>query len=215
MSLVVFGLTHIDLPVSNLKRSLALYEGVLGFAIRAQKEGIVELESGTMGVRLVEAARPEHRAALRVWVEDPDAAARALVDAGATLIYAVTRTPEQELVAGVRDPDGHTLNVYRPLTEDEYDFIPELPKELTWDPAAEELLKSLLKSVPVLFRALARRRVTKVVEELAETTRRVGREDVIRGFILASPKITRARNRRPLIEHGIDPDQYKADWEAD
>lgn len=215
MPVVVFGLTHVDLPVTNIPRALAFYEGVLGFAVKTRRDGFAELDSGMMAVRLIETSRPEHRSALRVWVNDVDAAAQAAIAAGATLIHGATRTPEQELIAGVRDADGHTISLWRPLTEDEYESAPELPKEMTWDPAAEDLLKSLLKSVPALFRPLARRRVTSTAEELAQRTRRVGREEVIRGFILASPKVTRGRNRRPLIEHGIDPDKYKDDWEAD
>src|SRR5262249_55555252 len=120
-----------------------------------------------------------------------------------------------ELVGVSRDPDGNILQVYRPLTEDEYDAEPEIPKEMTWDADAEALLKSLLKSVPVLFRALARRKITRVAEELAQKTHRVTPEEVIRGTILASAKVTRGRNRKALLEHGVDIDKYQADWDAD
>ncbi len=34
-------------------------------------------------------------------------------------------------------------------------------------------------------------------------------------YILASPKVTRGRNRQPLLDHGIDVDRYQADWDAD
>jgi hypothetical protein len=115
----------------------------------------------------------------------------------------------------VRDPDGNILSVWRELTEDELDVVPALPKELTWTEDAETFLQSLLRSVPALFRALARYRVTREAEALAARTRVVTREEVIRGYILASPKVTRGRNRKPLIEHGVDVDKYKADWDAD
>jgi hypothetical protein len=128
-------------------------------------------------------------------------------------MYPAGRTPDQQLVGAVQDPDGNTIYVWRPLTEDEYGFDPELPKELAWHPEAEELLKSLLRSVPALFRILARRRVVAVAEELAGPTKLVTREEVIRGLILASPRITRERNRKPLVEHGIDVDRYAADWD--
>ncbi|MFO7653172.1 MAG: hypothetical protein R6X25_05045, partial [Candidatus Krumholzibacteriia bacterium] len=55
----------------------------------------------------------------------------------------------------------------RRLTEDEWNFVPELPKQGEWYPDAEDLLQRLLGHVPALFRMLARRKVTRVVEELA------------------------------------------------
>jgi hypothetical protein len=69
-----------------------------------------------------------------------------------------------------------------------------------------------LTRVPSLFRGLARRRVVQEAEELAEA-RAVGREEVIRGYIRSSARITRGRVKKPLIEHGIDPEAYRADFE--
>ena len=37
-------------------------------------------------------------------------------------------TPEQELFAQVTDSDGHILTLWRELSEDEYGYVPELPK---------------------------------------------------------------------------------------
>ncbi|MEP7099780.1 MAG: DUF2621 family protein [Burkholderiales bacterium] len=105
--------------------------------------------------------------------------------------------------------------MWRPLSEDEYDAVPELPKKLVWASDADALLKQLLQGVPALFRALARRKVARVVEELSARSRFVTREEVIRGYILASPRVTRGRSRKPLIDAGIDVDRYQADWDAD
>jgi hypothetical protein len=58
-------------------------------------------------------------------------------------------------------------------------------------------------------------KVSKSGEELAEKTNFVTREEVIRGFILASPRVTRGRNRQPLIDHGIDVAKYAGDWDAE
>lgn len=213
--LVVHGASHVVFPVKSLSKSRAVYAKLLGFPEKASGEGWVDLDAGgTILVRLLEVARPDRTTSIRVQVADVDRAHEALVRAGCTHVVAPTRTPAQEHVAAVKDPDGHVLEVWRPLTEDEYDFVPELPKELSWDPEADALLKSLLRAVPALFRGLARRRVAATAEELAERTRLVTREEVIRGFILASPRVTRGRNRQPLVDHGIDVDAYKADWEA-
>jgi catechol 2,3-dioxygenase-like lactoylglutathione lyase family enzyme len=211
----VFGLSHIDLPVTNLERSLALYAGVLHFGEKGRGDGWADLDAGGCTLRLVVTRRPEHLGAIRVQAPAVDEVVSALIRRGARLVQATLRTPEQTLLAAVRDPDGNNVYVWRPLSEDEYDRVPELPTSLSWQPEAEQLLKNLLLRVPALFRGLARRRVTSVAEELIGPTMQVTREEVIRGFILASPRITRPRNRQPLLDLGIDVDRYQADWDAD
>jgi catechol 2,3-dioxygenase-like lactoylglutathione lyase family enzyme len=210
-----FGLSHVDLPVSDLDKARVLYVDALGFAGRDQGEGWVDLDTGSCSIRLLATRKPEHPVAIRVQSPTVEAALEHLCELGARLHHPATRMPDQSLVGAVRDRDGNTVYVWRALSEDEYDFVPELPKVLTWQPDAEALLKSLLKAVPALFRGLARRRVAAVAEELAAATRFVTREEVIRGYILASPKVTRGRNRKPLVDHGIDVDRYQADWDAD
>lgn len=212
---VIHGLSHVDLPVRDLDQALAIYERVLGFTSRTRGEGHVDLDAGTVTLRLVLAPEAGRRVTLRVQAGTVEAAFDALVRAGCTAVHAAERSPERECLASLRDPDGHTLLVWRPLTEDEYDVVPGLPKELQWTEDAEHLLQSLLKSVPALFRGLARRKVVRVAEELAGARRVVTREEVVRGLILASPRITRGRNRKPLVEHGIDVERYQADWDAD
>lgn len=207
-----FGLSHVDIPVTDLARAKRLYAGVLGFVVRSEGEGWADLDAGAGGLRLLETRRPEHRTAIRVQSPTVETALEHLSRSGTRLVYPAARTADQQLVGAVQDPDGNTIYVWRPLTEDEWGFVPELPVEMAWHPEAEALLKSLLKSVPALFRGLARRRVVAVVEELAERTKFVTREEVIRGFILASPRVTRERNRKPLVEHGVDVDRYAADW---
>jgi predicted enzyme related to lactoylglutathione lyase len=208
------GVSHADVPVTDLARARRLYEGLLGFPERRHGEGWVDLDAGSMCVRLLQTRRPEHRASLRVQVSDVEAAHRALLEAGARPLYEAMRTPDLELCASVADHDGNTITVWRALTEDEWGFVPEVPKQMTWRPEAEELLKSLLKSVPAIFRALARYRVTRVAEELAGSTNLVNNECVVRAFILSNAKITRYRAREPLVKHGYNPDDYREDFEA-
>lgn len=230
-----FGVSHIDLPVSKLDRAVRFYVDGAGLSVRARGEGWADADGGSLLVRLVEVGRAASRlgwgsrgaglpsvsggaggAALRLQAHDVERGVRALVSVGGSLLHPAMRTPQHELLAAVRDPDGHTVYVWRALSEDEYDFVPRLPTELEWRADAEALLRSLLRSVPALFRALARARVTKVAEALAlEARTHVTTEEVVRAFILASPRVTRGRNRRPLLEHGIDVTKYQADWEAE
>jgi predicted enzyme related to lactoylglutathione lyase len=215
MSATFYGLSHIDVPVTSLHRAERIYHHATGFPVQRRGEGWMDIDAGGFLLRLVLTHNPEARATLRLQAPSVEEALAAMVNAGTTLLYGAMRTPDQELIGAVRDPDGNQIYVWRPLTEDEFDFVPELPKEMTWLPEAEDFLKSLLRSIPALFRALARRRVVAVSEELAQGKNLVTREEVIRGFILASPRVTRYRNRQPLIDHGVDVDRYREDWESD
>ncbi len=213
--MVVFGLSHIDVPVVNLERAEQWWCERLGFRVKVRGEGFLDIDVNTCVVRLSKVRRVEHPVTLRLQVDSVETALTALKQLGGRVQYEPLRTAEQELVAAMLDPEGHTVIVWRPLSEDELEKVPELPKEMTWRPEAEELLQALLRSVPSLFRAIARWRVAKNAEFLAESTRVVQREHVIRAFILSSAKITRYRNRQPLIDQGIDVSQYEADFAAE
>lgn len=209
---MIFGISHIELAVTNLARARRLYEGTLGLGLKKEGEGFVDLDAGTVLVRLFQTTRVEQKVALRMQVADVGAAWKRLVEAGARPLYEPMRTPQLEVLGSVADPDGHALTVWRQLSEDEYGFLPDLPKAGEWRAEAEDLLKSLLTSVPALFRGLARRKVVQEAELLA-TDHAVSREDVIRAYIRANSRPTRYRVKKPLEQHGIDPERYAADFD--
>ena len=208
------GVSHIDVAVTDLARARRLYAEGLGFRVVKEGAGFVDLDANTLCLRLFEVRAVEHRVALRLQAPDVQKAWNRLVELGAKPLYQPERTPAQELAGSVADADGHRLSVWRPLSEDEYGYLPELPKEQTWATDADALLRSLLTAVPALFRGLARRKVAREAEQLARG-RDVAREDVIRGYIRATAKLTRDRTKVPLRAHGIDPDRYRLDFEAD
>lgn len=210
------GLSHIDVPVRDLERSRALYTEVLGFTVKKQGEGWIDLDTSTVVLRLMQTRRPEHLVTIRVLAGDVEAGLKALEAAGSKRHYDVMRTPDLELMGAVTDFDGHTIIVCRELTEDEYGFEPELPKELAWLPAADALLKSLLQAVPALFRALARRKVARAAEILTRERKAsaVTEQDVVRGYIVATSKVTRYRVRPALIANGYNPDDYVEEFES-
>lgn len=207
-----YGISHVDLAVRDLARSRRFYSEGLGFALLREGPGFCDLEANSLHLRLVESRGVEYRCAIRLQVPDVAAAWARLVELGARPLYEPARTEQLELVGSAADPDGHCLTVWRNMSEDEYGFLPALPTEQGWLPEAEQLLKSLLTRVPSLFRGLARRKVVREAEELA-TGRDVGRDDVIRAYIRSNAKITRGRVRAPLIDHGVDLDQYRADFD--
>lgn len=207
------GLSHVDVPVRDLKRALKIYRDGLGFPVKAEGEGWVDLDAATAIIRLLESRQVERPASLRIEAVDIEAAVKALAKAGAEVLYEAGRTDDLTVEGTVRDRDNNTIIIWRALSEDEYDFDPDLPTELTWKPEAEALLKSMLKSVPALFRGLARRKVVKEAERRAGGKGLIDEELVVRSYISAQSPPTRPRARKPIREHGFDPDDYADEFD--
>lgn len=209
-----FGISHLIVPVTALDSSAALWGDVMGFTAVQRGDGFVDIDTGSATLRLLQVQKVESSVSLRLQVSDVTAAYGALLAAGAASRYAPMKTPQLEEMACVSDADGHAIVLWRALSEDEWGFVPELPKQGEWLPDAEDLLKRLLAHVPALFRMLARRKTTRVIEQLAaEAHSPVTQEWVIKGYITASAKITRFRLVEPLRAEGINPDDYRAEFE--
>jgi len=209
-----FGVSHVVVPVTDLERSARIWRDVIGFAESRRGEEYVDMDSGNVAIRLIKVSTIESNIALRLSVYDVTKAYQHLLAGGTRSRYAPMHTPDLEEMACVTDPDGHSIVLWRALTEDEWTFIPELPKQGEWYPDAEDLLQRLLGHVPALFRMLARRKVTRVVEELArEDNSPVTREHVIKGYITSSAKVTRSRLIAPLRAEGINPDDYQKEFD--
>lgn len=209
-----YGVSHLLVPVTDLERTARLWREVMGFAAGRRGEGYLDIDVGNMVIRLMQAPAVESRLSLRIPVHHVQEAYRTLLAAGALSRYEPMRTPELEEMACVSDPDGHAIVLWRELTEDEWGFVPELPKQGEWYADAEQLLQRLLAHVPALFRMLARRKTTRVIEQLAREARSpVTRELVIKGYITASAKVTRYRLMGPLRAEGINPDDYREDFD--
>ena len=208
-----FGISHLVVHVVNLERAVGFWRDVVGFSEMRRGEGYVDIDSGNVALRLIQVPAVEAKVAVRLTVLDVGKAYQTLLAAGAASRYAPMRTPELEEMAGVTDFDGHSIVLWRALTEDEWGFVPELPKQGEWTPEAEDLLKRLLSHVPALFRMLARRKTTRVIEQMAnEEHSAVTRELVIKGYITSSAKVTRYRLVEPLRAEGINPDDYPEEF---
>lgn len=209
-----FGISQLVVPVSDLERSARLWRDVIGFAEAGRSEGHVDIDTGGAMLRLAQVRRVESSLSLRLQVSQVQPSYDTLLAAGCTARYAPMQTPALEEMACVSDPDGHAIWLWRQLSEDEWGFVPELPKQGQWLPEAEALLKRLLAHVPALFRGLARRKTTRVIEQLAQEAHSPVTHDlVIRGYITASAKITRFRLLEPLRAEGINPDDYRAEFD--
>jgi catechol 2,3-dioxygenase-like lactoylglutathione lyase family enzyme len=208
------GLSHVDVPTLDLERALRFYRDALGFPVFAQGEGWVDVHAASALIRLVESPNLERRAALRVEVASVEEGAAYLTSRGARMTYPPSRTPLLTLEAVLLDFDGNTITLWRALTEDEYGFDPELATGGGWDADAEALLKSLLRSVPALFRGLARRKIVKEAETRAGRDGRVTRDLAIRSYISAQSPPNRGRLLEPFRAHGIDPGAYRDEFES-
>lgn len=210
-----FGVTHLDVPVTDFARAEAFWGKLIGLKEVKRGEGFIDLDSGSVILRLVQVQQVSRPVTVRVSVPDVQHAFDLLNQSGGRALYEAQRTPALELEAHVADPDGNTVIVWRELNEDEYGFVPELPKQGEWHPDAEKLFNDLLAFVPALFRGMARRKVTKVIEELAGYDHSaVTRKHVIRGYIMSSAKIKRDRLIEPLRQCGINPDDYKEEFDS-
>lgn len=210
--MIIYGISHIDVPVRDLDRAQKFYVEVLGFVSCERTDAWVDVEAGTVKLRLTQSGVPGPTVTIRLQCGQVEEARERLLHAGAKPVSEVERTPELELVTVVADPDEHRLILWRPLTEDEYGFDPELPTEKVWTPEAEARLKAILRTVPVLFRALARKRITKTSEIMSGDE--VDAHIVVRASILSTAKIMRKLMRAPLSDLGIDLERYQEDFDA-
>lgn len=208
------GISHIDVQVVNLDKSRKFWTDEIGFAIKSEGDGFIEVDSGNVAIRLIEVPAIEQTTTIRLSVASVNKTYQQLLKAGSNSRYEPMKTPELEKIACITDDNGHSIILWRALSEDEWDFVPDLPKTGEWHSDAEALLVNLLSHVPAFFRMLARRKVTRVVEELArENQSAVTREHVIKGYITASAKATRSRLIKPLEAEGIDPKDYQAEFD--
>ena len=211
-----YGATHIDIPVSDLDRATTFWVEVVGFTVAKRQEGYVDIDGGNIKLRLTATDHVVHPLTIRISAGDVQAAFDTLVNEGLEPIFEPMQNSELEQVGAARDPDGHRLVVWRELTEDEHGVIPELPTVLTWPPECEEFLQRLLKHVPVLFRALARKKGTRSIEDLARAEGvPIDRDILIRGYIMSAPKFMRSNMVGPMATEGVNAADYQDAFDAE
>jgi catechol 2,3-dioxygenase-like lactoylglutathione lyase family enzyme len=212
-----FGVSHIELPVRDLSASQDFYVEGLGLTCSAQGEDWVDLDGCTVILRLKQVKQSAAPVTLRVQSNSLEEARDHLIKLGAQVLCDIERTPELTLFTILRDADDHRIMIWRNLSEDEYGFDPQLPKEKDWHPDAEELLHALLKSVPALFRSMARKRITKTAETMTAenvNTESVDKDTVVRASILSTLSFMRHKLHEPLRELGYDPNDYQEEFDA-
>lgn len=207
------GLTHFIVPVADLDAALEIYSEGLGFAVVAQTPERVDLDASPLVFCLIRGSSPVNGLALRVQTLAVDEVARRLIGAGCTLQQGpIDCLARRERFAELADADGHRIELWRRLREDELPAPPPLPISRPWLAAAETLAQSLLAGVPEPLRDVARRGTVAEAELLCPEDDDVSEETYVRAFIRATPRLLRDELREPLRLHGFDPSAYEADF---
>lgn len=112
------ALARIVVSVSDLDRSLAFYEGVLGFRATWRGDAVVRLKSGDLELMLHQRdVEPSQRAiAVSFTVDDVDSATDAAALVGAEIVDPPDDQPWGERQSVLTDPDGHIVCLVRPLS---------------------------------------------------------------------------------------------------
>lgn len=131
-----------QLPVTDLERSIAYYQEVLGFRLawRHASGNLAAVSSGDIEtlllVRWTESSPPPPATAY-VYVDDPDTLCAEYAQAGADIADPVTSRPTGMRDFVVRDPDGHRFRLGRGeerLREMTDQYLMEPPGEITVNP---------------------------------------------------------------------------------
>jgi DNA-binding transcriptional MerR regulator len=106
------------LPVTDLDRSIAYYQEVLGFRLawRTADDSLAALASGDIEMLLLipwAGDTPPPAQSAYVYVEDPDSLCDEYREAGADIVVPVTSHPHGMRDFTVRDPDGHRFTLGR------------------------------------------------------------------------------------------------------
>jgi len=192
-------------PVPDLDAAEAFFAEALRLPACGRGEGWLALDNGAFRVRLAGAGPCYRPRLLELEIEatevDEEVARLCcfpgVADTGCG--HASSDRVERRLAA----PHGLTLVVFRMLTEDDLDVPPPLPSSLPWEPAADALVRQVLRAVPLAFRDGARTRVTEQaeIEAVASGEISVSVPASVRGLFAATPPFQHAQLRAEVARH--------------
>lgn len=193
----------------DLARAEAFLSGILDIPVRERGRGYLRLDNGSICLWLVEDANPVAQAPLSLVLAAADvkeAMLELLTRRGVVLRREPTWTAPDRFEAELRFEDWLHLVVGRTYNEDELGVVPELATELEWAPLACELLKLLLRRVPISFRQTARTKSVARSESIAIERGEVvvQKADAIRAIVEVTPRFQHQLLRDALIAHSED-----------
>lgn len=119
-----FGISHLIVPTADLERAAQLWRDVIGAEVH-RGDGFVDIDTGSATLRLAQVSRVESSLSLRLQVRQVQTTYDSLLAAGCSTRYAPMKTPELE-GNGLRQRWRQaSIVLWRPLSEDEWGFVPE------------------------------------------------------------------------------------------
>lgn len=195
--------------VPDVEQAATFFEQLLGFHERCATHDGVQMGNGALTVRLIPCTPVQTTGALHIELETADlpATVATLMQAGGRVVQPEHWVTPERVETRLQAPHGVCLTLARTFNEDELGILPALPASLTWATDAEACLKHILRFVPVMFRGLARRRVTERAEKL---TLAAGRQTVdtptaLQALVYSTPAFQHQRLQDELLRAGIDP----------
>ena len=215
------GVSHLRFPVVDLDATIQFLVDGLGLALLGRSETWAEVD-GYGAQLLLEVVPADVQPSgsvrlgpgLRILSNDLGGDLERMVAHGATVVRDIETTEGLQEIAELTGPGGLSIQLWRKLGEDEYGFIPELPRTMPWTDQAVERLQALLSRVPQEFRSSARIRSSQEAEDLAWELDAVDEACAVRGMIRATPRPLRDRIRRALEVEKLDPSAYESDFQA-
>ena len=196
--------------VADVEQAAAFFESVLGFHERCATHDGIQMSNGALTVRLVPSTPLRPEGILEIELETPDLQETVdtlLQHAGSAVLQEEQRVTLERAEIRLQVPHGVLITLARTFNEDELGILPALPATLTWTPEAEARLKQILRFVPVMFRGLARRRVTERAEQLTRVAGKgaVDQQIALCALVQSTPAFQHQRLREELLSAGIDP----------
>jgi hypothetical protein len=95
------------------------------------------------------------------------------------------------------------------------EFAGEMDQRMQWTSDAGEKFDAMLNDVPVMFRGMAKSMASAAAEKVAgeRGATEVGYEDMVRGFIKATPGHMRNGLKQIFAAHGVDLEKYQGDFQ--
>ena len=207
------------LAVRYRVRNLALAEHflsfVLGIPVRERGVGFLRFDNGSICLWVVQSYEPADESPITIMMASPDvpqAVAELSLRSEVTLIQGPSWTAPNRFEAELAVGSWLRLIVGRTYDEDELGLVPELRTELEWEESARDLLKKLLRRVPVSFRASAREKSVARAEAIAAGRGEVLvlKADGVRAIVEVTPHFQHLLLRDTLSELAEDLTPFAA-----
>lgn len=207
----ILGVNH---PVRDPEGAARLLIDYFGFSPGSHPEEqgprLRLVENGALTLRLLRSDQPSDWLRLDAGCEDLDTSIEAARGQGfepqGQRQWVSSSREQQEL----RGPHQLILTLFHEYSEDELDILPPLPAQMPWAEEADQLVRELLRVVPLAFRASARERAVRTAEADAVVAgqTRVSRHQALTSLLRVTPDFQHHTLRDQLEQRGLRWQDY-------